>query len=497
MLSQAFTNSYSRVWFQDGGPGPSRRSVYHGNWKAGAVSWDRGDLTVIREPDPNSYGKFVRVGRFRSEPGDPELPIMARYSIQRSTLLKAARADCEHALRVAMGQCSDPQDPHRGWEKLLILESAAINSYGTDDLGALGPDENAPVNEDVPFTGTDLYEVVKLNFAQQAASLVTREIVSVYIADSQQCGACGVSSDGCQIVLALENGLSASPGQAPTILYTRDGGANWSEAPITTLSATENGAAVLGIGAYAVVLSADSESIHYTDLSDLLLGTYSWSEITTGFVATKGPLAAHSFGATDTWIVGEGGYIYHTDDPTTGVTVSDAGSATTQDLNAIHGYDNNNLVAVGASNAVVRTSDGGVTWESITGPAVGVVLNAVWMLGTNEWLVGAANGKLYYTVDGGATWTEKTFPGSGAGQVRAIAFTTPSVGYMAHSTAAPAGRILRTVDGGYSWYVLPEGAGSILANDYVKSLAVCDDPNIVFGGGLGDNAVDGFLVKAA
>jgi photosystem II stability/assembly factor-like uncharacterized protein len=69
---------------------------------------------------------------------------------------------------------------------------------------------------------------------------------------------------------------------------------------------------------------------------------------------------------------------------------------------------------------------------------------------------------------------------------------------MAHDTATPAGRVLRTVDGGQSWYVLPEGAGTIPANDTINAIAACgEDVNVVYTGGLADNATDGILVKGA
>ncbi len=497
MPEQVYTNTYSRVWFQEGGPGPSRAVGYHGNWKAGSVSWDRGDITNIRVPDPNEYNKFIRVGRYRGEPGDPELPITARYDFQRSILLRAARADCEHGLQVHMGICENPQDQSRGWTKMLILEGAAISSYGTEDLGALSPDENSPVNEDVPFTGSDLYEVTRLKFGEQAGAAVSREITGVHVCDRQQCGACGVASDGCQVVVALEGGVSASPGASPTVIFTTDGGSSWAERSVTTLAANESGSAVTCMGNSVVVLSADSESLHHTDLPDLVLSAETWAEVSTGFVTAHGPLAIWVLGATEAWIVGEGGYVYFCEDPQNGVEVSDAGNASSEDLNDVHAFDSNNIVAVGANNAVVASSNGGANWQGITGPAAGVVLNAVWMHSALEWSVGAANGRLYYTIDGGSTWSEKSFSGSGVGSVRDIVFTTPSVGYMAHSTAAPAGRILRSTNGGSTWYVLPEGAGAIPTNDYVSTLAVCDDPNVVFGGGLGGNAVDGFLVKAA
>lgn len=496
MVSQAFVNSFSRVWFQDGGPGPARNRTYQGNWKAGAVSWDKGDLTVIREPDPNSYGAFSRVGRFRGEPGDPELPIMARYSFQRSKLLKAARFDCEHAIQLHIGKCKNPQIFDRGWDKVLILEGAAITNYSTDDLGAMDPSETSAVNEDVPFKGVDLYEVFQLNFSAQAGAAVTREITSIYVCDAQQCGACGASSDGCQVVVALEGGVSASPGLPPRVHYTTDGGATWATRTVTTLAANQAGTVIFCAGLNTVVLSADDNALHYIPISNLVAGTGSWTEVTTGFgTAAQAPLAAWSLGASETWIVGEGGYIFFTDDPINGVVQKDAGVTTTQNLNDVHFYDSLNGVAVGASNTVVFTANQGVSWTSVTGPAVGVVLNAVWMQTPTTWFVGTAGGALWYTQDSGMTWVQKRFSGDNVGQVRDIVFVTPSVGYMAHSTAT-AGRILRTIDGGYSWYVLPEGAGSIPTNDYISRLAVCVDPNIVYAGGLGATP-DGIILKAA
>lgn len=491
-MANAFTNTYSRVWFQEGGAGPSRPRSYFGNWKAGSVSWDRGDITTIREPDPNAYNKFIRTGRFRGEPGDPEVPIMARYTFQRSRLLKAARADCEHAIQIHMGQCENPQDFSRGWQKVMILEGAAINSYGTEDLGAMSPDENAPVNEEVPFVGTDLYEVTRITFSEMAASAIVREIIGVYVCDSAQCGACGVATDGCQVVLAVEAPAPASPGAQVKVFYTVNGGGTWASV-LAPPNVVPSG--IFCAGDTAVLYNADG-TFQYTDLSDLTLGIVNWTAVSNGLVAAGGPLAAFSLGASETWFAGEAGYIYFSDDPTLGAIASTAGTLTANDLNDIHAADSQNVVAVGAANTILRTTNGGVSWSLVTGPASGVVLNCVWMKSPLEWFVGTAGGRLFYTVNGGGSWVEKSFASSGTGQVRDIVFTTPSVGYMSYSTAGNAGRILRTIDGGYSWYVLPEGTGSIPTNQRVNRLAVCDDPNIVYGGGLGVGT-DGFLVKAA
>jgi photosystem II stability/assembly factor-like uncharacterized protein len=113
-----------------------------------------------------------------------------------------------------------------------------------------------------------------------------------------------------------------------------------------------------------------------------------------------------------------------------------------------------------------------------------------------SWLVGDANGDLWRTADTGATWTEITLPVTPT-LVEDIKFFDEAIAYLAVTITGPAGNMLRSTDGGSSWYVLPERSGSIPANDTINSVAVCDDPNVVYGGGLADDGSDGIVVKAA
>ena len=52
---------------------------------------------------------------------------------------------------------------------------------------------------------------------------------------------------------------------------------------------------------------------------------------------------------------------------------------------------------------------------------------------------------------------------------------------------------------GSPWYVMPEeGGGTLADNDRINAIAACgENVNIMYAGGLGANATDGFLVKAA
>lgn len=485
---------FSRVWLLEGRAGPANAPDYESHWKAGAADWSQGDVSLDYLPDPEQYGQFIVIGKTIGEPDSPTLPITARYEMDvRSVLLKMTKLGCDHDLQVHIGECRDPQDFNAGWTKVLALEQARISSYSTTDLGALGPDERERVSEEVEFQGELLYEIVPIAFGAQASAEIVQEVVGIIVCDSISCATCGITSDGCSVVFAVTLSIGGSPGLPAEVVYTVDGGANYDDTNIDTLAPNQDPNGLACVGANLIVISEDSESLHYAPIADILDGAETWNEVTSGFVTGNGPLAITNRG-NSTWIVAENGYVYYSEDPTSAVTVQNAGAATTEDLHAIHAYDHLSLVAVGDNNAVISTADG-ETWGVVTGPAVGVNLTSVWMHTKVEWFVGTANGRLWYTTNGGDTWVEKAFTGSGTGVVRDIKFTNGTVGWMSHDTAAPSGRILRTINGGYSWYVTPEGVGSITDNDKLNALAICQDPNIIYAAGLGANAVDGIAVK--
>lgn len=489
------TNAFSRVFSIEDTAGPENIPEYQGLWKAGAATWAQGDITRIRVPDPGRYDAFLTAGKIRGEQGTPQITIMARYTHDLSDMLALVRKGCESDIQIHMGLCQDPRDFNGGWDKILVLTKALPTNYSTDDLGAMMDSERAVINEEIPFSGEDLFEIKKLGFQEQATTQTVQEVVDIVVCDSISCGLCGVPSNGCDKVFALTMSFGASPGLPAEIIWTADGGGTWEDTTITTLAANEDPDAMDCVGTYLVVVSQESISLHYALIADILTSSETWVEVATGFVAAGAPVDIWSADPTHTWIVGLGGYIYFTGDVTAGVSVQTAGTVTTQPLRAIHGLDALTLVAVGDSNALLYTNNGGSTWSSITGPAVGVALNTVWMQSEREWWVGTAGGRLFYTLNAGTTWTEKAFSGSGAGVVRDIKFFNGTIGYMSHDTAAIVGRIFRTIDGGHSWYILPEGNGSIPVNDRINALAVCEDPNTVFGAGLGGNAIDGFIVK--
>ncbi len=489
---------FSRMWLIENLASPAHVPSYEGLWKAGRSTWTFGDITPLYVPDPDQYGQFLTSGKIIGERGSPEIAIEARYlQDQVSTMLRLARLGCDHDLQLHIGQCQDPQDFNNGWTKIVVLERARPTQYGTTELGALMPSERSQVNEEVPWQGEDYFEIVRMIFAEQAAAQVVQEVIDIGICDRVTCGECGLASDGCQIILALTLTNAGSPGLPAEVLFSEDGGLTWSDTNISTLAVNEDPNRFACVGVNMVVVSEDTDSLHFAPIADILNAVEVWTEVNTGFVVGNGPLAIYSTGPRHTWIVGENGHVYFAVDPTVSVVVQDAGVATTQDLNDVHAYNSDNIVAVGNSNAVILSRDGEL-WVALTGPNPGVALNAIWMKSEDEWLIGDAGGQLWFTQDGGSSWTEKTFPGSGAGVIRDIKFTNNTVGWMAHDTAAPAGRILRTIDGGNSWYISPEGNTTIPGNDRINALGPCiENVNLIYGGGLADDAVDGIIVRGS
>jgi photosystem II stability/assembly factor-like uncharacterized protein len=226
--------------------------------------------------------------------------------------------------------------------------------------------------------------------------------------------------------------------------------------PITGIGAAEQPTAIRVIAGYLVVFSrlgggATTSSYYISQLNSKTgVPSSTWSEITTGFVATKPINDVYVANSREIYIVADAGYIYFTDNIAAGVTVLSAATATSNNLARVRGDGDGNIVAVGASGTVVKSVNRGVTWAATTASPVVASLTAVAVLDADRYWAGSAAGNVYYTLDGGVSWTAKAFPNSGSGAVGDLVFATDEVGYILH-TVGGAGFIVSTWDGGGNW----------------------------------------------
>jgi photosystem II stability/assembly factor-like uncharacterized protein len=495
--TQVVSNDLSRVFLQEGGSRPDHEAVYQACGRAGPFSQALGDLTPIYCPDPTRYRQFIEKGIIQAQPERATVQIIGRYALDvLSDLLRLSKKRCENTLHVNFGTCDDPTDLN-SFKKTLIFERAVPTNVGLGDLGSFG--DVAEVDETVDFSLFNFYEFGNMSYAKRAEAIVTNEVVDVALCDRAACGDCDDESTGCEKVYAVTLAAGGSPGTPPDVVFSVTNGdaGTWLAHDIDTMTSADNPDAVDCVGVYLVVISGDTNSLHYVLLTDLNATTDpAFTEVATGFVAGGEPRDIFSLGKF-AYIAGDSGYIYYTSDPTSGVTLLDAGTATASNFAAIYAVSEDFAVAVGDSAGIVTITNKSSV-SVVTPPVgVGVSFTSVLAKSTKEWFIGANNGNVYWTKDGGLNFSALTFTNAGAGVVRDIVMSSDSILYMSRDTATPLGQILESRDGGESWVVAPRpDVGSVPAGDRFNRLAACpENPNWLVAVGLADDASDGLIVK--
>jgi predicted CXXCH cytochrome family protein len=163
------------------------------------------------------------------------------------------------------------------------------------------------------------------------------------------------------------------------------------------------------------------------------------------------------------WVVAAGGYVLKTSN---GGSNWSSVRPTTQTLWGVSAVDATHAWAVGAAGTMVRTTDGS-TWATQTVPTA-QVLNAVSFVDTQTgYAVGnrdatLGQGTVLKTSDGGSSWTTLTVsylsstgvPTPLNTTMRAVSFRDASTGWIAGDT----GLVLFTQDGGATWTSQKSGA---------------------------------------
>lgn len=487
-----------RLWATEGGVGPFNVPEYITLAKLGDPSQSRGDTTRINAPDPNNFNRDVEAGTVPGTEERATVTVSRRYTTERGKLLGWFRTGCRVDLYAMVGLCGNPQDFRRGGEKFMYFPDGQPSTITIEGFGAFGKDETAPTNENLDMTSSEFWELLRMGTDLLADAETVREILTIDVCDELSCGDCERISDGCQRVLATMVGVGATPGTAPSLLYSADNGENWNTETIATMFSEESISGAHCIGGNLVIITEEGNEIHYRDINDLFIGEGAWAQNDNGFVVGGEPLAIWSVDASHTWIVGNGGYIYFSSNPEASVSVQDPGVVTNQPLRDVHAFDKNSVIAVGDNNALAHTKNGGQTWELIIGPNVGINLSSCWMYGADTWLVGegaGGTGRLWKTQDAGNSWFEVELAAA-VDRIDKIKFVSDVEGYLAvrHGTVA---KIYRTLTGGYSWWVLPDDqSASSPDTDWFNDLAVCTkDANTVFAGGLDGDSTTGIIVK--
>lgn len=135
-------------------------------------------------------------------------------------------------------------------------------------------------------------------------------------------------------------------------------------------------------------------------------------------------------------------------------TVNGTAGATTTWYDIQFG-DANTGYAGGTGGILVKSTDGGTTWNNLVSPFGTTIIYAIRALDANNVFVVGGSGKGFKSTDGGTTWTTLSL---GTGSLYYVNFTDKNLGVIGGGSGA----VYKTTDGGITWNLLSTGTTSTL-----------------------------------
>lgn len=479
-----------RIFIQKDGVSPANPYYYYGCLSLNGPSQDLGTPDPIYCPSTEKRNKWDIVD---SVPKVQALGTtdFTQHADKRMNDVwwELRHKGCKFNMQAVISSCDRPDDFSR-WTSKLLFRGVRLTNLALGALNPLSGGDNAPVDITGTLTFDDWLPLQGLSFGEEAGATVLAEVLDGVFNDNPSCGECGSISDGCQKTYWLTVANPGSPGNSSQIVYTINGGATWHTLDINVLGGL-SGNRIAVVGTYLVVVSQAYGGHAFEDFTSINSGIVGWTGVKTGYVAGKSPRCIFSKSTQETFIGAQGGYIYLMVEPGAGVTVLTDGTVSAQDLNDIHGTGQT-VVAVGASNAVLKSNNSGGTWSLVVGPTPGVNLAAIWCLTETTWFVGTGNGKLYYTTDSGVTWTQIALA-SGISVINDIQFADEVVGYLSCEIGGAA-RVYRTTDSGAHWSYQGDMTG--IPTALRMNVVVPCTANVLGVGGIVTAGGDGIIAFA-
>lgn len=460
--------------------GPNTKPEYLGCHDLGDLTEADGSIELLRCIQPN--GKWKTVGQTQAPPDAVTTSIENLTFGVRDALEKIK---CEFTL-FALFRSGGEANVFDTWIRANILTHARITSR--TDSGIVNHEEDQPSMQSRDIEGwPPVIRTGTITLVQQTTS-ETMDLNDVHSYSPLDC------EDG---ILPGDKAAAAADASAYTanIQLTSDAGGNWAAAAADPFA---SGKAAMAIRAFPLTktitrILAVKEAepgaqgkVAYSDDDGA-----SWTQVNLGGAAAgagaKKGGALFVLNQGNIWLASADGYIYYSEDGGATWTAQTSGEVTTEDGLCISFDESGSSGMAGFENDVMLyTIDGGENWNE-TDADTGTGDNIMTITPSGDyWWVGTDGGQIYYTrnLNGipGTTWTNRNFVGSGTGDVPSIMFANELIGFMIKNDASPVGKILATINGGYSWRPLqtPTNAG-------LNALSIADDSTLyavgkVYGG---------------
>lgn len=392
----------------------------------------KGDKTRLFAPDPLKRGKYVNRGSINAVPDLHEATLLMSPKCGGLPRM-LVEGDKKFNIFVPCNCCGPLGDHLTSWKEGygLLYSGVDIQSH---DLGDLTAKESAEHEFSTSVMIDDIVPIASVVLG--GVTNLTKETSAVCFGQVNSDGSCEAPDDGTKkIYWATLGDVAAKPG----VVWTADGGTTRTT---TSIAAAANAEATFGIAWVNGRIVVIGASAHYwADIDTNTGAPGTFSKVTSGYAAAPNAIVSDG---SNTFICGASGTVWTTTDVTVGVTAATTGLV----AGALAAIDmcGNTSVAVGASGAILATSNAWQSAKVVTPPAAlsSSSLVSVQVKSNYEWWITASTGERAYTLDGGSTWsTPVAFAALAA---NSIVWVNDSVGWMSTGTS-----IYSTWTVGASW----------------------------------------------
>lgn len=461
-MADYFTAAMGAVWLQP--DGPNTEVQYLGCHDVADIVQPQGDVATRYCPSVSGPNRWEPATRTQGPPGDVTTTITTYVKVIRDYLQNVS---CPVPVYVHQSMCGR-RNTFNNYDSGNLIYDAFIASKTKSNTAMRETSDATEQSFDISGP-PPLSEYVKLQVTRQVTTEAF-DFMDIAIMGNDQCwGYCGDISTKCEKLVATEFDPAAA---VSDIIITVNSGTTWTAVTGPFIAAM----AISSVVAFQMDRDTTRILVSNGTTQGGIAGEVSWSDdsgtnwndvpvlANADFFPWVGSLFAGN--QYHIWGVSNVGAIWFSEDGA--VTWTEQTTTNTNVLNYVHFANDQVGIAVGASNRILSTVDGGAHWTIETGPAAQNAAHILCCacLDRNRWMLGYNDGELWYTHDGGANFYQRTLPAI------ATAVTTDAINDMSFfnhyhgilsvswtgAGSTDRGSYLVTHNGGWSWeiYDLPD-----------------------------------------